>query len=32
VRCMIYHVRPSPCRRVQAGSELCARYRRGLGL
>lgn len=32
VRCTIYHVRPSPCRRVQAGSELCARYRRGLGL
>jgi Fe-S-cluster containining protein len=32
VRCTIYHVRPSPCRRVQAGSELCDRYRRGLGL
>lgn len=32
VRCTIYHARPSPCRRVQAGSELCARYRRGLGL
>jgi hypothetical protein len=32
VRCTIYHVRPSPCRRVQAGSELCSRYRRGLGL
>jgi uncharacterized protein len=32
VRCTIYHVRPSPCRRVQAGSELCARYRRGFGL
>jgi len=32
VRCTIYHVRPSPCRRVQAGSELCARYRGGLGL
>lgn len=29
VRCNIYHHRPSPCRRVQAGSELCARYRRG---
>lgn len=32
VRCTIYHVRPSPCRRVQAGSELCLRYRHGLGL
>lgn len=32
VRCTIYHVRPSPCRRVQAGSELCARYRREHGL
>lgn len=32
VRCTIYHVRPSPCRRVQAGSALCDRYRRGLGL
>lgn len=32
VRCTIYHVRPSPCRRVQAGSELCRRYRRDLGL
>jgi Fe-S-cluster containining protein len=32
VRCAIYHVRPSPCRRVQAGSELCRRYRRDLGL
>lgn len=32
VRCTIYHARPSPCRRVQAGSELCLRYRRGLGL
>lgn len=32
VRCTIYHARPSPCRRVQAGSELCARYRLGLGL
>ena len=31
VRCTIYHVRPSPCRRVQAGSDLCRRYRRGLG-
>lgn len=32
VRCTIYHARPSPCRRVQAGSELCKRYRQGLGL
>jgi Fe-S-cluster containining protein len=32
VRCTIYHARPSPCRRVQAGSELCSRYRHGLGL
>jgi Fe-S-cluster containining protein len=32
VRCTIYHVRPSPCRRVQAGAELCTKYRRGLGL
>jgi Fe-S-cluster containining protein len=32
VRCTIYHARPSPCRRVAAGSELCSRYRRGLGL
>jgi hypothetical protein len=28
VRCSIYHERPSPCRRVQAGSDLCRRYRR----
>ncbi len=32
VRCTIYHARPSPCRRVQAGSELCRRYRRDHGL
>ena len=32
VRCTIYHARPSPCRRVQAGSELCSKYRRGFGL
>lgn len=32
VRCNIYHVRPSPCRRVQAGSDLCERYRRDQGL
>jgi uncharacterized protein len=32
VRCTIYHARPSPCRRVQAGSELCSKYRRGFDL
>lgn len=32
VRCTIYHDRPSPCRRVQAGSELCLTYRRDKGL
>jgi uncharacterized protein len=32
VRCKIYDARPAPCRRVQAGSDLCQRYRRGLGL
>ena len=32
VRCDIYHDRPSPCRRVQAGSELCRRYRREHGI
>ena len=32
VRCAIYHDRPSPCRRVQAGSELCLRYRAALKL
>jgi len=32
VSCRIYHWRPSPCRRVQAGSELCLRYRREQGL
>jgi Fe-S-cluster containining protein len=32
VRCLIYHHRPSPCRRVEAGSELCLRYRREAGL
>ena len=32
VRCKIYHARPAPCRRVQAGSELCVRYRRDHGL
>lgn len=28
VTCAIYHHRPSPCRTVQAGDELCLRYRR----
>jgi Fe-S-cluster containining protein len=32
VSCRIYHWRPSPCRRVQAGSDLCLRYRREQGL
>lgn len=32
VRCAIYHERPSPCRRVQAGSELCVAYRAGIGI
>jgi Fe-S-cluster containining protein len=32
VRCTLYHVRPAPCRRVQAGSEPCRRYRRDQGL
>jgi Fe-S-cluster containining protein len=32
VRCTIYHARPSPCRRVEAGSDLCQRYRLGRGL
>ncbi len=32
VRCEIYHYRPSPCRRVQLGTELCRRYRRDHGL
>ncbi len=32
VRCVIYHDRPSPCRRVQAGSELCLSYRAAAGL
>ncbi len=27
VSCAIYHHRPSPCRRVQPGDALCARYR-----
>ena len=32
VRCTIYHDRPSPCRRVQAGDELCRSYRAAHGL
>jgi len=32
VRCTIYHARPSPCRRVEAGSALCLRYRSDQGL
>jgi Fe-S-cluster containining protein len=32
VSCRIYHHRPSPCRRVEAGSALCLRYRRDHGL
>lgn len=32
VTCRIYQARPSPCRRVQAGDELCLRYRAEHGL
>jgi Fe-S-cluster containining protein len=32
VQCRIYYARPLPCRRVQAGSELCHRYRREQGI
>ena len=32
VKCDIYADRPSPCRRVQAGDELCLRYRREHGI
>jgi Fe-S-cluster containining protein len=32
VTCTIYHHRPSPCRRVEAGSKLCLRYRADRGL
>ncbi len=32
VACAVYSLRPSPCRRVQAGDELCARYRRAHGI
>jgi Fe-S-cluster containining protein len=30
VRCAIYARRPSPCRRVEPGSELCLKYREKL--
>lgn len=32
VRCTVYHDRPSPCRRVQAGDDLCRMYRAAHGL
>jgi Fe-S-cluster containining protein len=32
VRCAVYRDRPSPCRRVQPGDELCRRYRIAQGL
>jgi uncharacterized protein len=32
VSCRIYAHRPSPCRRVEAGSPLCLGYRRDVGL
>ena len=32
VWCAIYRDRPSPCRRVEAGSKLCLTYRRDKGL
>lgn len=32
VACGIYHARPSPCRTVQPGDDLCRRYRREHGL
>ncbi|HEY8375174.1 MAG TPA: YkgJ family cysteine cluster protein [Nannocystis sp.] len=32
VRCDIYRERPTACRRVEAGGELCRAYRRGRGL
>lgn len=32
VRCSVYRERPAPCRQVEAGSELCQRYRRSRGL
>jgi Fe-S-cluster containining protein len=32
VRCALYRDRPSPCRRVQPGDELCRRYRAAHGV
>ena len=32
VSCGIYHARPTPCRTVQAGDDLCLRYRAEHGL
>ncbi|HSI03068.1 MAG TPA: YkgJ family cysteine cluster protein [Myxococcota bacterium] len=32
VWCVIYADRPSPCRRVEAGSKLCLTYRRDKGI
>ena len=32
VKCDVYADRPSPCRRVQAGDELCLRYRAEHGI
>jgi uncharacterized protein len=32
VRCAIYHHRPTPCRRVEPGSDLCLSYREDHGL
>jgi Fe-S-cluster containining protein len=32
VRCEIYRERPTPCRKVEAGSDLCQRYRLSRGL
>lgn len=32
VRCAIYHTRPTPCRRVEPGSDQCRMYQRFQGL
>jgi len=32
VWCVVYNDRPSPCRKVQAGSKLCEAYRRDKGI
>jgi hypothetical protein len=32
VTCTIYADRPTPCRSVESGSDLCRRYRRARGL